>query len=408
MARRSYGTGSLYVRTDSAGRETWYGHWRAHGRQIKRRIGPKRSEGVRDGLTQRQAEAELRRLIAETPSSVTAGERLSVSDAAARYTRHLRAAGRKPSTLAAVDGHLKHWILPFFTGRSLDAVTPDDVVDLVSLMQAGDRPGGLRRTKPLSPKTIRNAIGTLNALMAHAQRKGWVAANPVVQVDLPAVAPDEDIRFLEPAEVDAVAAATAPGVYQHVDRALYITAAMTGLRQGELIALRWRDVDWTAGKIRVRQNYVLGEFGTPKSRRSTRSVPMSDRVAGELDRLCQASRRQGDDDLVFADPATGGPLAKAAVLRRFRKALRAAHLDDTHVFHDLRHTFGTRMAAAGVAMRTLQEWMGHRDIATTQRYADYAPSPEHERELVAAAFAPTQPTAAGSNPGNNLSEPKRT
>jgi integrase len=58
---------------------------------------------------------------------------------------------------------------------------------------------------------------------------------------------------------------------------------MTGLRQGELVALRWRDVDFPAMRLRVRQNFVLGEFGTPKSRRSTRSVPLADTVAGELD-----------------------------------------------------------------------------------------------------------------------------
>jgi integrase len=164
---------------------------------------------------------------------------------------------------------------------------------------------------------------------------------------------------------------------------------MTGLRQGELCALRWRDVDWPAARVRVRQNYVLGEFGTPKSRRSTRSVPMADIVAGELDRLFTASTATGDDDLVFADPFTGGPLDKAAILRRYRRALKAAKLDESHRFHDLRHTFGTRMAAAAVPMRTLQEWMGHRDIATTQRYADYAPS-AHEAAFVEAAFGSKQ------------------
>jgi len=131
---------------------------------------------------------------------------------------------------------------------------------------------------------------------------------------------------------------------------------------------------------------VLGEFGTPKSKRSTRSVPLADRVAGELERLYQASGHQGDDDLVFAHPGTGGPLNKAEVLRRYRKALLGARLDEARVFHDLRHTFGTRMAAAGVAMRTLQEWMGHRDLATTLIYADYAPS-AREAALVEAAFA---------------------
>jgi integrase len=120
-------------------------------------------------------------------------------------------------------------------------------------------------------------------------------------------------------------------------------------------------------------------------------------VDGELERLFKAASRQGDDDLVFPDPVTAGPLNKAAILRRFRRALVAARLETTHVFHDVRHTFGTRMAAVGVSLRTLQEWMGHKDLQTTQRFADYAPS-AHEAGLVAAAFDP------GINRGINLSE----
>jgi integrase len=128
---------------------------------------------------------------------------------------------------------------------------------------------------------------------------------------------------------------------------------------------------------------------------------MADEVGGELERLFKQTRWQGDDDLVFAHPATGEPLYKPGILRRMRKALAAARLDESHRFHDLRHTFGTRMAAAGVPMRTLQEWMGHRDLATTQRYSDYAPS-AREAEMVAAAFA------RATNPATNLSEPKMT
>lgn len=252
-------------------------------------------------------------------------------------------------------------------------------------MQAGQRPGGLSRTKPLSAKSVRNTIGTLNALYRFALRRGWAAGNPMTHVELPAIAGSEDIRFLDPAEVQAAADAAARGPYEAIDRALYITAAMTGLRQGELVALRWRDVDWTAGRVRVRQNHVLGEFGTPKSKRSSRSVPMADAVARELDRLARTAGDPSPDALVFTDPLTGGPLGKPQILRRFREALGTAGLDQTHRFHDLRHTFGTRMAAAGVPMRTLQEWMGHRDLATTQRYADYAPS-AHEAAFVEAAF----------------------
>ena len=77
---------------------------------------------------------------------------------------------------------------------------------------------------------------------------------------------------------------------------------------------------------------------------------------------------------------------------RYKKALKAAGVREVR-FNDLRHTFGTRMAAAGVPMRTLQEWMGHRDNKTTLIYADYAPS-EHEGAMVEAAFSQEAASAA--------------
>ena len=298
----------------------------------------------------------------------------------------------------AAESCLNVWLLPTLGDRALDAIRGEDVEDLMARMEAGDRPDRREgtRSKPCGPKTIRNYMGTLSALYRFAlhPRRRWATANPVDDVDLPDIEGDDDIRFLEPAELDALAHAAVAGAYQAIDRAFYITAAMTGLRHGELIALRWRDVDRSVMRVRVRQNYVLGEYGTPKSRRSTRSVPMAAEVGRELDRLLQVSSRRAEDDLVFADPHTGEPLSKAANNRRFRKALKAARLDESHRIHDLRHTFGTRMAAVGTPMRTLQEWMGHRDIATTQRYADYAPS-TREAELIAAAFGKTALTVAG-------------
>ncbi len=107
---------------------------------------------------------------------------------------------------------------------------------------------------------------------------------------------------------------------------------------------------------------------------------------GELERCYQASGEPADHLLVFPHPHTGEPLHKAGVLRRYRKALKAAKLDVTHRFHDLRHTFGTQMAAAGTPMRTLQEWMGHRDIKATEIYTDCMPGTE-DAKLVAAAFS---------------------
>jgi integrase len=206
-------------------------------------------------------------------------------------------------------------------------------------------------------------VGTRSALFnfAKAHKRRWARENPCDGVELPDWASSEEIHYLEPAEIDALIGAVAPSAYAAIDTALFRAATMTGLRQGELIALRWRDVDWKSAKSRVRRNYVRGQFGTPKSKRAERAVPLIDELGGELERLFEASEWQKDDDLVFADPHTGGPLERTAVLGRFRDALKAARLDESRRFHDLRHTFGTRMAAAGVPMRTLQEWMGHRN-----------------------------------------------
>lgn len=95
---------------------------------------------------------------------------------------------------------------------------------------------------------------------------------------------------------------------------------------------------------------------------------MADRVGGELDRHYKASSFQDDDALVFANLGTGSALDRHEATRRFKVALKRAGVREVR-FHDLRHTFGTRMAAAGVPMRTLQEWMGHADIKTTLIYA---------------------------------------
>ena len=389
MARRSYGSGSLYVRTDAAGREAWYGHWRSNGRQVKRKVGVKRTEGNRDGLTRTQGEAELRRLIGSTQVAPQAGERLTVADVSERYREHSRRKGRKLATIVAVESETRVHLTPFFAERGLESITPEDVADFIAALEA----------KGLAPKTICNIHGTLAALFnfAKAARRRWATVNPCEGAELPAIPEPSEIRYLDLDAVDLLASHALPGPLHAIDRALYRVAPMTGLRLGELAALRWIDVDWTASRIRVRRNYVLGEFGTPKSRRATRSVPLADEAARALEHLFGDAADQRDEGLVFADPRTGGPIDKSIVTRRMRSALRAAGLSDAHCFHDLRHTFGTRMAAAGVPMRTLMEWMGHRTMDTTLIYADFQPG-ARDAELVASAFA------RGSNRGSNLSE----
>jgi len=324
-ARRSYGTGSLFVRRDARGRETWYAQLRSGGRLVKRSLGLKRAAGTREGMTRAQAEAALRRLVDEVAAAPPPAERVGVAQAGERYLHHLEVVmERKRSTLQDYRIILSRHLAPFFGDRPLERVKPDDVV---AYMAAKARSG-------LSSKTINNQLNFLHGLFRHAMKRGWVKANPVAAVDRPRDAgADPDIRFLDLAEFEALLRAVPDDLLGATESTLYQAAAMTGLRQGELFALRWRDVDWAAGVMRVRRNYTRGVFGTPKSRRSTRAVPMADRLAAELERHFQASAFRGDDDLVFCHPQTGHVLDASKVRKRYKAALARAGLRDVR-FHE--------------------------------------------------------------------------
>jgi integrase len=301
-----------------------------------------------------------------------------VAEAGERLLRHLEAKGLKPTTLGTYDSALRtHLCQPPLGELHLHAVDSEHVEALLARM----------RNDGKAPKTIANAFKLLHQVFVFGKRKRWCRENPCELVDPPVVKPSTDIRFLDQAELAALLRAVDLNAkpFGPIDHALFLTAAMTGLRQGELLALRWRDVDWTAGKIRVRRNYVRGHWVAPKSRRGSRSVPLADQVAGELRGHFERSAYQADDDLVFAHPEKGTVLDHSDLGRRFKKALVAAGVRPIR-FHDLRHTFGTRMAAEGAAPRKLQEWMGHADLKTTQIYTDYEPS-DDERELVGKAFS---------------------
>ena len=380
------GTGSLSVRRDARGLESWYGQWWVAGRRVTRKLGEKRAAGSRRGLTRSQAERELQRAIDRAPGTTARArrDRCRGRGAAARATG---LAGRKRSTLGEYESFLRVHLAPFFGETPLERIGPADVEAFIAA----------KRREGKATKSILNYLGLLHSIFVFAERRGLATGNPVKLVDKPERQPaDPDIRFLDDAELEALLGAVRDDARGPTERCLYLTAAMTGLRQGELLGLRWRDVDWPAARIRVRQSYVRGEFGTPKSRRSSRSVPLADRVAGELERHFQRSSFQARRGPRLLPSPDRPPLDRSRLLKRFKAAAKRAGVREVR-FHDLRHTFGTRMAAAGVALRTLQEWMGHRDFKTTLIYADYQPS-AGEAELVERAFG------QGAKRGAKLSE----
>ncbi len=371
--RRGYGTGSLR----QAGR-SWVGSWYGpDGRKVQRKVGVARTPGESDGMTRAQAERELARMRQQDAIVIAATSRATMQEAGTELCRALEIRGRKKSHRLTVASDLRKHIVPFFEGKDLARVTPEDIERYITV-----------KTRTLAIKTVRNHLNTMHSVFEIGMRRRWCQTNPVKLADRPRTRKNETrIQFLDQAELDKLLATSYPDdAFGRIEPSIYLTAAMTGLRQGELIGLRWRDVDLSARRVRVVSPFVRGEFGDPKSEGSGRSVPLAERVASELEKHREGSAYETDEGLVFCHPETGQPLDRSKLTRRFKQATRRAGVREI-TYHELRHTFGTRMAAAGVPLRTLQYWMGHADSKTTQIYAHYQPA-ENEAEIVDRAFAP--------------------
>jgi integrase len=415
VARRRIG--QLYVKHGA-----YYGRWwTPDGRCLNRRIGLVRAPGSTDGLTWTQAEKrfrELQRAELGKPAPPRDAREPIVDDAAATLLRRLEIEGARKSYLENCESMHRIHIAPRIGSRKVRQVTSAHVEAVGTAMLA----------RGLAPKTTRNVLSFLHSILEQARRLGWIDANPAALAARPRRRrtndADPDLRFLTVEQVAAVLGVIPDDIVQRapgrrkgragpapppppdrlgpVMRLLVLTAASTGLRQSELLGLRWRDVDRDVQRIRVRNAYVRGEHSSRgKSDLSTRrSVPVADALLAELDRWRSRTVFSGDDDLVFAHPETGQPVDRTKVTRRFQKACADAGVPVVR-FHDLRHTFATQLAARGEPLRLIQELLGHADLKTTQIYAHYAPS-ARELETVNRIFGSlgdtTEPEAGGHAP----------
>jgi integrase len=361
-------------RVDRARGPQWYAKYRlADGRQVQKRIGPawtQRGRPAAGYFTKRTAEAWLHEALAEIRRGERADALLTgatVADAAAewlRWAEHDRAC--KPSTLSDYRLSARRIVADLGHLR-IEDVTPE-------LLERW------RATLDASNRTVAKYIVIVHGIFRRAMKVWGLPSNPAATVERPRVRVSDDIDAFSVEEVHALVRAAASAQ----DAAMFLTAAFTGLRLGELLALRWSDVDYAGEAIRVRRSYnVHGGVGTPKSGK-VRSVPMVTDVAQALAALQGRRRFVRDEDLVF--PGESGGFQDASALRvRYRRALAAAGLRSLR-FHDLRHTFGT-LAVRKAEIPAVQAWMGHSDIHTTMRYVHHR---DHGREarLLAEAFRP--------------------
>jgi integrase len=238
----------------------------------------------------------------------------------------------------------------------------------------------------LPRRTADKLVAILHGIFERARKAYGFPFNPVDDVERFPVEYSGRFDFYSAEEVLAIVRKAA----DEQDGAIFLTAAFTGLRRGEVLALRVRDCDFQRQVVRVEHSLDGQALGTPKSGK-TRSVPMHPDIARALAKLLQRERFTGQDDFVFVG-AGGEPLDGSAVRRRYVDAVKRAKLRPLR-FHDLRHTFGTIAANAVLSGRELQEWMGHADLKTTARYLHYRARGDEAGRL-AEAFKTAAPTAS--------------
>lgn len=352
------------------------------GTQPQRRLGkvwPKRTKPPAGYLTRGMAEALLEAILAGKDGSVNLNpSHVTFKQACSEYLRWRQDdKHRKRSTIGDYASTIKTHLLPAF-GEStpVEDITTASVDAFREQLLDGKR----------SHRTAQKTMILLHGILGRAQHKGWVKVNPCARAEKVDVPRTGGFNILTIEQVHAVARAARDEQLS----ALITFAAFTGLRQGEMIALRWRHIDFADRIVHVQRNYVRGQEDTPKSHRA-RSVPLSDQALLVLDGLSRREHFTGPDDLVFCTVA-GGHLLDDKLRAGFYDALTAAGLgamrekSEPIVFHDLRHTFGT-LAIRIAPVTDVQHWMGHARIETTMNYVHYVPQAGNAAKLTE-AFTP--------------------
>jgi integrase len=415
-------TASIIIREQ--GEQAFYeAKFRHDGRQVKRRIGP---AWLKDGRVPRgfynkgraevAAEAIVAAYVADA-ANVEQVERerkergVTFREIARDYLRWLEdVKGAKPSTLAdhryvlgeagvryrRRAGESAGHVMSALGDRSAAKISTQDVEKvLATISKTG-----------VAPRTVNKQRAVISAVFNYGAKAFNLPANPAAGTDKRREPHRGALVYYSSEEVEALARGLSHGLHREakqegerasrtaVERAedaqdaeLIRVAAYAGLRLGELLALRWRNVDFTGHALTIERAMSAGVESSTKSGH-IRRVPLPDQAAGALDRLSKRDDFTAPGELVFCNEL-GRTLDGSALRRRFKKARDAAKLRPLR-FHDLRHTYGSLLAAAGVDLVTIQSAMGHSALATTGRYLHAKPATE-QAAVFTRAFQPSSP-----------------
>jgi integrase len=320
--------------------------------------GRKRSKSFR-------TKAEAKAFLAAVETSKNRGEWLDPQRGKLKFEQYAwqcfdSAAHLRPGTRLKVRGHLQNYLLPSFGEMPLSAIHPTHVRTFVSELE----------NEGLASGTIAAVYRTFVKIMRTAEIDSLISRSPCVGIDLPRQTSHEEMVFLTPEEIDRLADAID-------DRfgTLVYSAAYTGMRWGELAALKVSRLNLLKGTVDVMESLaeINGHFflqGTKTGARRSLSLPrFLAEMLGE-----HIGRFSGVDGHVFTAPE-GGPLRRTFIRRHFKPAAAAASLDPSFRFHDLRHTCASLLIAQGAHPKEIQERLGHSTIRLTfDRYGHLFPS----------------------------------
>lgn len=296
------------------------------------------------------------------PSKLTVDEYLA--DWLPGQASHLR-----PSTFSLYRTVSASYLSPTMGAEPIQGLTPKSVGKVYAGLLAKGGRGG----KPLAPKTVRHAHIVLRRALADAVEEGIVTRNVAALAKVPA-ARRRDMQTWTGSQVAAFLDAAREGEPRLA--AAFTLAATTGMRRGEVLGLRWSDLDLDAARAQIVRALVIVDnrptLSEPKTERGRRSVPLPPETVAVLrahkvrqaeERLALGLGAAPADGLVFARE-DGSPLHPERLIDAFARVTKTAKLPPIR-FHDLRHSFATLALAAGIAPKVVQEILGHASITIT-------------------------------------------
>ncbi|MGI6601353.1 MAG: tyrosine-type recombinase/integrase [Dethiobacteria bacterium] len=360
--RRGHGEGSITKRKD--------GRWQA---SILVGYDPKTGKQKRKyfyGRTRKEVQRKLNEIIPEVqagtyrePANITVAEWFTT------WLNVYMKPSLRPTTWESYRYQVEGHIIPALGHLKLPQLQTAHIQRLYNKKLKSGRLDG--RKGGLSPRSIKYIHTVIHSALEQAKKEGMIIINPAEATKLPKQE-QKEIKYLDAAEA-AIFLATAK---ESKHFAAFFLALNTGIRRGELLGLRWQDIDFKACQLTVNQGLVrvTGKgliFQEPKTKLSNRVINLAPAVLQVLKehkakqneiRLLAGSAYDADLDLVFANEL-GEPICPRAFTRVFERVVKRAGLDVT--FHGLRHTFATIALEQGVDIKTIQETLGHHSAAFT-------------------------------------------